>query len=64
MLFYNDVLYGAFRHAYGSENLLGFSAFVMKEESKSRHRLDQLRKNVKNSLCLKSLIMLENEIEK
>ena len=46
MLFYNDVLFGAFKNAYGNENLIGHSHYVLKEELKSRHKLDHIRKKV------------------
>ena len=46
MLFYNDVLFGAFKNAYGNETLVGHSHYVQKEESKSRQKLDHIRKKV------------------
>ena len=48
MLFYNDVIYSAFKHGYNSEAISEFAQYqyLLKEEIKNRKKLDNLRKIV------------------
>lgn len=53
MLFYNDVLYAAFRHAYNNEPITEFAQFqyLLREEQKTRNKLDDLKKTVNKWLA-------------
>jgi len=46
MLFYNDVIYSAFKHGFNSEAISDFEQYqyLLKEEIKNRKKLDNLRK--------------------
>jgi len=51
MLFYNDVIFAAFKHGYNNEAISEFGQYqyLLKEEIKCRKQLDGLRKMVIHS---------------
>lgn len=76
MLFYNDILFGIYKHIHGNEKAIGSSEFLVKEEIKSKRRLDHVRKKVNifsvyinisisiGSYCLESCVKDSNGLDK
>ena len=48
MVFYNDVIYAAFKRGFNNEPISDFTQYqyLLKEESKTRHRLEKAKQKV------------------
>lgn len=48
MIFYNDVVYAAFRRGFNNESITEFAQYqyLLKEENKTRRKLEALKKKV------------------
>jgi len=63
MLFYNDVIFAAFKYGFNSEAISEFTQYqyLLKEEIKCRKKLDGLRKMVIYLKIIECLILLEGD---